>query len=716
MNGIKQAVAAASIILLCGCDDASTPGDEVKKSKRGATGEKALTEVVPTKLDTSTFRMFKAEEPGSAPLAPPGRSFRAEYPDGGLVLGQGWSTLTREGTAATCVEVEEHPLESTSFKLTVDEVRDRYSLMKAESGSVSAAGSYGAVSGSASASFSRSESIVTDSLNFLFTFASTNGGTHAVAPRIDHVADWAVRQLSGEWLSKLSPTAQEAYVRATLSPPRNFPESQIKLSKAASELLTAGDITEFRRMCGDGFVSAIHRGARARFLASFGSVNRSTSKSIAASISAKGYGMSGTGSYAASITEEKKNQNARVAIVQEGGAPLDRPDVADITSLLTHLDTVGKDSSKLLVNPTAFEVSVVPYETLPGFPKIDEGDPVGLDRVASYYLLLTSIASALDKAVDVAVKYPASDGDYDLELLNVYGGKQALSELKNRLELDLAVMERFVRVCFDRTEQGACSERAAAEKVVNATLLSLDALKDDAESQRIEVSSTATDPAAVPYRLFEGQLQRKKLSSARLLEDDAFYKFKPDPGFEPKDVEPNPAEPTKPVDPDASLASAHKMYQDEITKYFTALVQDGRLVDEFFLRYYLYLSALPLPKSIFPLVNLRQETIEKTLIDAKIPEDEARLLQGNHVLKKTIFLERLVPARRRLCEGGRELAMCIPEAELWAFLTTQVHFSIPSTLLAKTPEPATPQPAPAPKPEDRPIDPWDRRGCMPKWC
>ena len=71
---------------------------------------------------------------------------------------------------------------------------------------------------------------------------------------------------------------------------------KIELAKFASDLLEKPDHSEFYQTCGDGFVSAIHRGSKIYLVLTQRYASRESRESLSASISASVYGASRSGS------------------------------------------------------------------------------------------------------------------------------------------------------------------------------------------------------------------------------------------------------------------------------------------------------------------------------------------------------------------------------------------------------------------------------------
>jgi len=218
------------------------------------------------------------------------------YPQEGVVIGQGWDSFNEKGTTALCVTVEVVPLERRSFRQNVEQLFSSYSLITKTSSSISASykGSAGKASGRTETSKDRT--ISTDDQNFLFSFESVNGSTFAVPPGSIAGEQSA---FSGEF-EKILGTAKpgqgyDQIISAALSRPTRNGAARIQLTADAEKLLRS-DSGAFNRICGDGFVAAIHRGGRVDLVLTQHGSNQKDRDTLKASLSASGYGFSASAS------------------------------------------------------------------------------------------------------------------------------------------------------------------------------------------------------------------------------------------------------------------------------------------------------------------------------------------------------------------------------------------------------------------------------------
>jgi hypothetical protein len=299
-----------------------------------------------------------------APTAAKAQAHSAEYPypKAGAKIGQGWDSFNERATTASCVEVAEVRLETASFKTHVEQIQSTYSLITKTTTSVSAAYNGFGVGASGSFSTSSSLSINTDDQNFLFTFESSDGSTFATAPDSQRDDGFALSDQAVKGLTALkSDAAQQNYLAKFWQSPLAG-TGAIKLTAAATELRNKSP-KDFDRICGDGFVSAIHRGGRINLLLTQRFASAASANSLAASLSASGYGASGSGSYTTSTQRLTSTNNLAYRVFQEGGiplkpvalSPLAKDEFFDVNAILPAPD-------QLIANPTAFTVTVTPYQ------------------------------------------------------------------------------------------------------------------------------------------------------------------------------------------------------------------------------------------------------------------------------------------------------------------------------------------------------------------
>jgi hypothetical protein len=204
------------------------------------------------------------------------------YPASGVKIGEGWNSLREGGTAATCVTVDEQPLEQSSYQTSVEQIQSTYSLATKVTTSVSASYKGFGIGASASANSGSQSTISLDGQNFLFTFKGEYQSTFGAPPTITS--------------DPLQPPPDKG------EKPTTYSGKRITLTDDAANLLKSDPVT-FRLAYGDGFVSAIHRGARIFVLLTQKYALEQSQESLAATLNASGWGASANASYSTSTTK-----------------------------------------------------------------------------------------------------------------------------------------------------------------------------------------------------------------------------------------------------------------------------------------------------------------------------------------------------------------------------------------------------------------------------
>jgi hypothetical protein len=554
---------------------------------------------------------------------PPLPSADYSYPNAGAKIGQGWDSFNERGTTAACVEVAEARLETASFETHVEQIQSTYSLITKATTSVSAAYNGFGATASGSISTNTSLSINTDDQNFLFTFESSDGSTFAVPPGARDIDGLELSDQSIKGLTALkSEAAQQNYLAKFWERPPLAGGGAITLTPAALELRKKSQ-KDFDRICGDGFVSAIHRGGRINILLTQRLASAASANSLAASLSASGYGGSVSGSYSSSTQKLNSTDNLSYRVLQQGGTPL-KP---------VALPSLGKDQffdvnailpapDQLIANPTAFTVTITPYENAIA----DLGDsgefpsPIRLLTLSDYYLALRdeyNLVESILNNVRTGLSDPSSQ--FDPRVIRIFGGEEGLESLYDSIHFDLAFLESAISQCY--SEARACTVDSAVEEAMKgyrSQLLVLTATKTALEqvNQLNPVMGKATN--GVP----QAESANNDLQQSRQIDD----------------------------------AVTRLQELDSLTK-------DGKLDLKFFLKFYQYLSLTPLPKLAYSGPDF--VALQQLQFLTSLPNDRASQLgSANDALKRANFSFRLTPWKRFFCQTLSSSPMCVPDSVL----------------------------------------------------
>jgi hypothetical protein len=254
-------------------------------------------------------------------------------------LGDGWSIADNRRKLQSCVSFATKQLNYQDKRARVSVAEDYESLARGLEVSVSAQFNGVLSNFSANASFVNNSKFSATSLN-VAVFAEVTQGPQYAAP---------LQQAPGgeKELADLSTVAKKIAL---------LPEFRE---------LAAKDISEFRRQCGDGFVSVILSGARINGILTFRNVSREESQTII--VAAGGGGASSSFSSSLKSLMEKYEQEKRFDVVYLGLGGADDSIPLTKEALIAAVEHLPE---KTKAGPRPFEMQVTRYEELPNWPPI----------------------------------------------------------------------------------------------------------------------------------------------------------------------------------------------------------------------------------------------------------------------------------------------------------------------------------------------------------
>jgi hypothetical protein len=272
-----------------------------------------------------------------------------DYPNDGVVLGNGWSTLTASKAPGSCIEFQEAQDLAEDRTLDLKRVVDKYQLnrdlnISAEFQAKAIIG----VGGSAKASYAKSLEMKQDSLSLV------------LAARVIQGAKFAV------------PKSNLQSVRLTPS----------------AERLAKNNMSDFVRQCGDSYVSAIHSGGEMNAQLNFDAASMDEKEAITASMSVSALSFSGSASMNQTMRQYREQNKLRILMHAAGGTGVPIP--VNETELLDRLRNLPLDVKSA---PKAYRISVTKYSILPNWPG---GDIQGLkysdmERLVAQYQRYNSL-------------------------------------------------------------------------------------------------------------------------------------------------------------------------------------------------------------------------------------------------------------------------------------------------------------------------------------
>ncbi len=267
-----------------------------------------------------------------------------DYPLNGVILGNGWSSISAAKTFGGCIDFEMGVNEFEDHFLDFIRIVDKEQLNRKLDISVEfKAKSVGGVGGSAKATFANSLEVKNESLNMLFTALVRKG------------ADFAIPK------------------RGNLS---------IKLSKEA-EGLAKRNLAEFLKTCGDSFVATIYSGGELNAYFSFDIASMDEQQMVSAQLSGGGLSFSGSASMNQAVKQYSEKQKLHILMHSAGGSGIPIP--VNEQELLDRLRNLPADTKTA---PKHYKIDVVRYDSLPNWPSksIKALKFVDLERLVAQYL------------------------------------------------------------------------------------------------------------------------------------------------------------------------------------------------------------------------------------------------------------------------------------------------------------------------------------------
>lgn len=569
------------------------------------------------------------------------------YPDDGVVIGQGWNNFTLRGTPARCVNVIEVPIESSVYSSDLKEIKSTYSLFKDESFSAAVSGSFGGFSGGASGSRQKSYKLDTQAINVLFEFASNVSGTQAIGhPDGNHsgIVDTGVFT-EIENYSSFSDEAQKVIAEFATNPNPNLSGFRVTLTEDAKKLLeNPKGLEEFKSVCGDGFVSAIHRGTDIKVIASYKSKKSESRRKFSYAVSAGGFGAKANASRTGEESTSEFDSETEFKIFQTGGIPYAPPNsFSGIRNLIS-------DSSNFVLNPAAFEIKVTPYSSLGVFQKQLRtiNQPTRLNELGRYYMMLRDLYQEVDNIIVEELSGP-NERIYDKNIINAYKGNyesglERFKVLKDQIQRDLIFIESSVYDCLNKKID--CTIKSAKNKYANTTAnlesssasvkAMLSSFSDESLRDGNVLTGASLDVGTINPQMLKSFLtdQGIKFATGEDLNKETIDSIRKSLGEDASEL--------------ASIISQRKFLSKTLGS-----TEDNEINDWFFLKFYDYLIQLPLPEYVM--------TANRTLV-------EGQNVDVVKELRSKLYLHRLAPWKKYFCEEAMKELMCVEDSYLWNLL------------------------------------------------
>jgi len=576
------------------------------------------------------------QEPANLPLGV------YPYPDSGAFIGQGWDTFHGTGTTGSCVRVEQARLEQSSFSLDVQEILSSYSLLRNVESSVSASYKGMGAKASVSVSTKRSRELKTDDQNVLFNYESLDGSTFAVPPG-NFRTTMAVSDATLKFLSE----GAKPFDRSALERTAQYGGGAIQLTDFASDLLD--DPKAFRRVCGEGFVAAIHRGVRVQLVLTQSGASLAEKDSLRMSLSASGYGASGSATYSKSVATTNDITKLGYRIFQDGGVPI-KPSLIAAQAGRLDVNSILPGSEEMMANPTAFRVVVVPYANVASGPGVELPTPLRMMTLGDYYIALNDVYN-LVRDILASAKLNSETGvpewsGVNSTLIEAYGGIRHLENVSDAILADLALLELVIAECYET--RSACTIASAASGVRS---------KVDRQISERNITLNTDQLAARVSALSKESAALTAASKGASIED---------PGRVTADKKREELD-------DARYAERLRFYQDSISS-------SGDLSSSFFLRFYWYLTQIPVPSSYLD--------PQMTLPAGSDVAQRQKAL--NDAIVQSTLTYRVAPWKEFFCGDVKSETLCVPD-DILREMVEQYVVRVEGNAFTVTPPPPPPR-------------------------
>jgi len=378
-------------------------------------------------------------------------SFSVAAPDV-VELGWGWSEQRVEPIPTTCIEFEKREDRAQTSTITIQEVSDSYTLSKALD--ISASASIQAFGGNVNAktSMTKNSQVSSMSVTYVVRAEVLNSSTY-VAPQSVRVA----ADPGDDGVVSVGPA-----VRLT-------PEART---------LAKNDVDKFRRVCGDGYVSAEVTGARAYLVSVVKTTSKQQRETVKASVSGSGWGQKVSLAATGRIEEKTDGFRRDLTFFQEGGSatpapvnidddenPVDgQPAASDLPKdAEAAIARITKLASAATDAPKVFEISISPYEALENYPSskkrqrgTDEYESLAA-LMGAYFTLYNDFAEALANPADYAVPLQVcGEGNCTAEMVRLTDPNafKLAEDMQDIALAGLAELDSIAEPCL--SEEGVC--------------------------------------------------------------------------------------------------------------------------------------------------------------------------------------------------------------------------------------------------------------------
>lgn len=456
-----------------------------------------------------------------------------DYPEGGVLLGQGWNSFSVGPANAICIIFQEAQSQEGQFKdMTLKSVTSDFELQRSYGIDASVQYKAAVYSVGAKASFVSNTEVKTSNSN-ISVYAVVDNGRSYVAPPMASQSDQVARLLKDgkspeEVNAALGITAQDVDARWRMPLPKTANETlgarQNTPYVDALNKATAGDTTyraialhpdyvdlaknnpaAFRKACGDRFVQSISKGGEVTALFSFATSSLAKQQEIKASLQGSGWGVTAEGSAESKVASLAKDAKLTINAATTGGSGQDFP-----TDLKSFYDGIRTFPAAVAAAPWSYKTSLKDYRSLPNWQggSLDQPDFDAMEKLAFHHGKWANLQSTLNAVLDAT-----PDSGLGLSMGYLLGRGVERASLLN--------MESLAR-----------SNRQTLAKEIGDCLNASDGNNPCKPSSKLSAMQTAgTGPLSSDYQLrtqlplpiaSDPMLQRERLMPAAQLQDAIF--------------------------------------------------------------------------------------------------------------------------------------------------------------------------------------------------
>jgi len=329
------------------------------------------------------------------------------YPSQGVMLGQGWDSFSSKPIGNNCIVFSRQFVPGHDLNITTEEIKSRYQLN--ESMKMSMSGSYSGFGAKASAkgSYSKSLDIDQNNTNILANVNIWKGDEFAAPSLIVHEPEYFPKPGESQYFP-ISLTKDASDILAEKIPDKELKVLSDKEKENAINEFKSTQIKKFRKLCGDSYVGHIRNGASLSAYLTFESLSREEKQSMAASISASGWGAKLSGSYSSDKKVALDNSSSGISIFQTGGFLNATPmNIADFNKTVSSF-TQSSDPNYFPVKP--YEIGLMSYANLPNWPtSVPIENPDSMLEVITLYWLFDDLRKDYLKALQYPSQYSIID-------------------------------------------------------------------------------------------------------------------------------------------------------------------------------------------------------------------------------------------------------------------------------------------------------------------